>query len=120
MPLSIELQRFAVSFLQEYKPFANGKECDAGPPAKKKARLCDKISELEWCRGMWMYIKFIPSVSDCLDMASLLEHTSHSDVRVRWFAASALSCHLGMSESDTQAFFSRILTAAELKSVMVM
>ncbi|XP_035827114.1 midasin [Aplysia californica] len=68
---------------------------------------------------MWSYLTFLPEVADCLDIPSLLNHMSHKDCAVRWYAAAAVSKHVGLSEAETDALFRNIFKEEELRTVVV-
>ncbi|CAG5129144.1 unnamed protein product, partial [Candidula unifasciata] len=110
-PISSVLQRFALDFVQLYKPFTLKDASNGDEPPRKKAKK--KQANLDWCHAMWSYMVYLPETADKLDMTHLADYLSSTDGLVRWYASCTLSKYYAMSESETATFLKKYFTPEE-------
>ncbi|XP_059144482.1 midasin-like [Physella acuta] len=116
--ISHELQRYAADFVRLYKPFSLSDTLSSEEPTKKKAKK-NQMPDLDWCCGVWNYLEYLPEVVSKIDMSSLYDYLSSTDIVVRWYAALAISRYLSMSENETQLFLKKYFTPEEHRSLLL-
>ncbi|XP_055890090.1 midasin-like isoform X2 [Biomphalaria glabrata] len=116
--VSPELQRFAVDFVRQHKPFLQTEIYVDGEPSKKKKKK-HQIADLDWCCAMWNYLLYLPELSDSLDLHHLTDYLSSSNSLVRWFAALSLSRHLHLSECERNVFLNKYFSLEEQRLLLL-